>query len=210
MRLSPWLRFFNGWHRRVLSAHCPALASLPTTEGYSTSSALRHVALDILGYSRTQIRRVVKKAAQRLTGRPVLDRLGATTVNDPMLLPRVRASRAFAEALGQLKTTDLLAQDLPASARTPCGPPAHGGPVPAGARADGMTWPRRRGQAAGRRLSLPAYLASGPTSRRRELHRLRQRAPVGSGAGLSGLFDDVLVPGDAVALGAISTSPSCW
>ena len=51
MRLSPWLRFFNGWHRRVLSAHCPTLAALPTTEGYSTSTALRHLVPDTLGYT---------------------------------------------------------------------------------------------------------------------------------------------------------------
>ena len=32
MRLSPWARFYHGWHRRMLTYYCPTLAVLPTAE----------------------------------------------------------------------------------------------------------------------------------------------------------------------------------
>ena len=36
--LPPWSRFFYGWHRRVITAHCPRLAALPTADGFSALS----------------------------------------------------------------------------------------------------------------------------------------------------------------------------
>jgi hypothetical protein len=118
MRLSPWARFFNGWHRRVLTTHCPALAALPTTEGYTASTAPRHLLPDLVGYAGMQARRVAKKTSQRLVGKALFNKLGAATVNDPALLPRVRASSTFAEALERLKAVDILALRLtPAEVR---------------------------------------------------------------------------------------------
>ena len=35
--LPPWSRFFYRWHRGVISARCPDLASLPTADGFSAS-----------------------------------------------------------------------------------------------------------------------------------------------------------------------------
>jgi hypothetical protein len=115
MRLSPWARFFNGWHRRTLTAHCPQLAALPTTEGYTGSTALRHMAPDLVSYTRMQLRRVAKKTSQRLLGRSLFDKLGSATVNHPELLPRVRTLEIFAESLERLKVIGILAPDLTAA-----------------------------------------------------------------------------------------------
>jgi hypothetical protein len=118
MKLSPWRRFFNGWHRQVLTAHCPRLAAVRTTEGYSASTELRHLLPDIAGYVGTQSRRAAKKTSQRLLGKAWFDTLGAATVNDPGLLPAVRASGAFALALDALKDAGLFAPELqPADVR---------------------------------------------------------------------------------------------
>jgi hypothetical protein len=112
IKLSPWRRFLNGWHRRVLTAHCPKLAALRTTEGVSASSELRHLLPDIIGYVGMNGSRVAKKVSERLRGKPVLVRLGAVTVNEPGLLPAIRASDAFATALDALKDAGLFAPDL--------------------------------------------------------------------------------------------------
>jgi hypothetical protein len=108
----PWRRFFNGWHRRVLTTHCPKLAALRTAEGISASTELRHLLPDIIGYVGMQGSRVAKKASERLLGESFFNRLGAATVNEPGLIPAIRASGAFATALDALKGAGLFAPDL--------------------------------------------------------------------------------------------------
>ena len=118
MKLSPWRRFFNGWHREVLTAHCPRLAALRTTEGFSVSSELRHLLPDVAGYVGMAGRRAVKKTSQRLLGKTWFDTLGSGTVNDPGLFPAVRGSRAFSDSLDALKDVGLFASGLePADVR---------------------------------------------------------------------------------------------
>ena len=112
INLSPWRRFFNGWHRRVLTAHCPKLAALRTTEGLSVSTEFHHLLPDIAGYVRTAIRRAAKKTSQRLRGKAIFDTIGAASVNNPALAPAVRASGAFASALDALKDAGLFAPAL--------------------------------------------------------------------------------------------------
>jgi hypothetical protein len=111
MKLSPWRRFFNGWHRQVLTAHCPTLAAVRTTDGCSASTELRHLLPDIAGYVRMKSRRAAKKAGERL-GRPWFDTPGRAPVDEPGLLPAVRASDAFGLALDALKDTGLFAPEL--------------------------------------------------------------------------------------------------
>jgi hypothetical protein len=114
IKLSPWRRFFNGWHRQVLTAYCPKLAALRTSEGVTASSELRHLLPDIIGYVGMNGSRLAKKASERRRGKPVFVRLGAATVNEPDLIPAVRASGAFAMAFDALKDAGLLAPDLKA------------------------------------------------------------------------------------------------
>ena len=118
IKLSPWRRFFNGWHRQVLTAHCPRLAALRTSEGFSASTELRHLLPDIVGYLGTQTRRAAKKTSERLLGKALFDTLGAATVDNPGLSPAVRASCAFSLALDAFKDTGLFAPELtPADVR---------------------------------------------------------------------------------------------
>jgi hypothetical protein len=111
-KLPPWHKFRNGWHRQVLTTHCPRLAALRTTEGVSASNELRHLLPDIAGYVGTASRRAAKKTSQRLLGKAVFDTIGAATVNNPDLLPAVRGSGAFALALDALKDAGLFAPEL--------------------------------------------------------------------------------------------------
>jgi hypothetical protein len=55
---------------------------------------------------------MAKKASQRLLGRAWFDTLGRATVDDPGLLPAVRASSTFAVALEALKAAGLFAPEL--------------------------------------------------------------------------------------------------
>jgi len=117
MKLSPWDRFLNRWHRRVLTAHCPRLAGLRTTEGCSASTELRYLLPDIAGYTSMQSRRLIKKTSERLLGKALL---AAPTVGEPSLWAAVRRSGAFRLALDRLKDADLFAPALePADVRDP-------------------------------------------------------------------------------------------
>jgi hypothetical protein len=111
MKLSPWRRFFNGWHRQVLTAHCPKLAAVRTTDGCSASSELRQVLPDIGRYVSMKSRRAARKAGERL-GKPWFDTPGRAPVDEPGLMPAVRASGAFASALDALKEAGLFAPEL--------------------------------------------------------------------------------------------------
>jgi hypothetical protein len=73
---------------------------------------LRHLLPDIIGYVGMQGSRVAKKASERLLGESFFNRLGAATVNEPGLIPAIRASGAFATALDALKGAGLFAPDL--------------------------------------------------------------------------------------------------
>jgi hypothetical protein len=118
MAMSPWARFSNGWHRRVITARCPALAALPTTEGYTASSAPRDLAANLLGFAATQALRVAKKAGQRVAGRAMFLAMGAVTVDVEGFLDLLRGTRAFADALARLKAMDILDPGLtPAGVR---------------------------------------------------------------------------------------------
>ena len=111
-KLSPWRRFFNGWHRQVLTAHCPRLAALRTTEGSSVSTELRHLLPDIAGYVGIHSRRAVKKTGQRLLGKALFDPLSRANVDAPGFVSAVRASGAFSLALDALKDAGLFAPEL--------------------------------------------------------------------------------------------------
>jgi hypothetical protein len=112
INLPPWRKFRNGWHRQVLTAHCPKLAALRTTEGFSASTELRHLLPDIAGYLGMKSLRLARKASQRLLGKTLFDTQGAPTVNEPGLIPAARASGAFPLALDALKGGGLFAPDL--------------------------------------------------------------------------------------------------
>jgi hypothetical protein len=107
--MSPWRRFFHGWHRRVLTAHCPDLAVLPTAEGFSASSEPWRVLADLRAYTATQLQRAGKKASQRLTGRARFHIVGAFVADAPGFMSRLRASPHFALALKRLKAAGILA-----------------------------------------------------------------------------------------------------
>jgi Asparagine synthase len=110
MSFPPWRKFRNGWHRQVLTAHCPRLAALRTTEGFSASTELRHLLPDIAGYLGMKSLRMARKASQRLLGRTLFDT--QRPPNAPGLIPAARASSAFSMALDALKGGGLFAPAL--------------------------------------------------------------------------------------------------
>lgn len=112
IRLPPWQSFFTRWHRRVLTAHCPRLAALPTAEGYTASDAWRHLPRNLTGFTLTQIRRGAKKASQRLTGKSRFYRAGAFVADAGNFMGGLRQSRQYASAIERLKSAGILAPDL--------------------------------------------------------------------------------------------------
>jgi hypothetical protein len=110
--ISPWRRMMNRWHRGVMTRHCPSVAALPTTDGYTASSELRFLIPNLLGFARNNTRRMMRKAAQRLLGRTLFEKAGVAEFNAPDYLARLRGSDAFGRAVAQLQRAGVLAAGL--------------------------------------------------------------------------------------------------
>ncbi len=118
MRMPPWRTVFTRWHRAVLTERCPALAALPTADGYTASNAWQHLPRNLLGYGVYQARRGAKKASQRLTGKSRFHAAGAFVADRPGFMAALRAAPHFPRALRALKAAGVLRHDLdPAAVR---------------------------------------------------------------------------------------------
>jgi hypothetical protein len=106
--LPPWSRFFYRWHRGMISARCPDLASLPTADGFSASDTTAAVLRDARSYLATQLRRVGRKLSQRVTGKSRFHNVGAFAADAPDFNRRLRASPHFATGLARLKDVGIL------------------------------------------------------------------------------------------------------
>jgi hypothetical protein len=109
MALSPWHRFFHRWQRGAITRHAPKLAALPTADGFTASSSRRLMVRDIGAYGRTQTLKALRKASQRLAGRPRFYTAGAFAADAPGFMARLRASPHFARSVAGLKSAGILA-----------------------------------------------------------------------------------------------------
>jgi hypothetical protein len=112
MRQPPWQGFYNRWHRQVITRCNPAVAALPTAEGFTASSDLRHMLADGWSYGATQLSRVAKKLTQRTVGKTLFHKVGKLAADNPTFYHRLRSTRQFANALMRLKTSGILAPKL--------------------------------------------------------------------------------------------------
>lgn len=111
-RMPPWSRFMNRWHRRTLTAHCPAAAALITTDGFNASTEARYFLPNLWGWSRNAARRVLRKVSQRVLGREMFALKGNVTANAPDYMSRLRASGTFKTAVARLRSEGILADNL--------------------------------------------------------------------------------------------------
>jgi hypothetical protein len=112
MRQPPWQGFYNQWHRQMITRCKPAVAALPTAEGFTASSDLRHMVADGWSYGTTQLSRVAKKITQRTIGKTLFHKVGKLAADDPTFYHRLRSTRQFADALRRLKASGILAPKL--------------------------------------------------------------------------------------------------
>jgi hypothetical protein len=108
LRLPPWLRFMNGWHRQLITSRSSAMAVLPTSEGYTASSEPRHLVRNLAGFGGVTARRVGRKLSQRLLGKAMFLRLGAFEADADGFMDMLRATDSFTGALAALKRLGLL------------------------------------------------------------------------------------------------------
>jgi hypothetical protein len=109
MRLPPWQTVFTRWHRSIITRACPAIAAIPTSDGYTASNAPRHLLGNLIGFAGTQLRRGAKKLSQKTLGRALFHKAGAWAADAPGFLDQLRASRHFRQALDRLKLAGILA-----------------------------------------------------------------------------------------------------
>lgn len=112
--LSPWRRFFYGWHRKVITANCPELAALPTADGFTASSEPRLMIGDLRAYAATQARRAARKLSQRLTGKAKFYTVGAFIADAAGYMAKLRGSAHLPPTIERLKAVGLLAPDATA------------------------------------------------------------------------------------------------
>jgi hypothetical protein len=97
----------------MLTQYCPALAALPTAEGFSASSEWRHVVGDLWSFGSAQASRAAKKVTQRLLGKASFHKVGAFAADAPGYMARLRGTGAFATACERLVEAGILRPDLP-------------------------------------------------------------------------------------------------
>lgn len=112
IHLSPWQGFYNRWHRAMITRYNPALAALPTSEGYTASARTSHLARDLWSYSVVQASRVGKKIGQRTLGKTLFHRVGALAADAPGYADHLRQTNEFATAVDRLKSAGILATGL--------------------------------------------------------------------------------------------------
>jgi hypothetical protein len=112
MRQPPWQGFYNRWHRRLITRCDPAVAALPTAEGFSASSEPARMLADAWSYGVTQLSRVGKKVSQRAVGKTLFHKVGKLAADDPAFYRRLRSTRHFAGGLARLRAAGVLAPDL--------------------------------------------------------------------------------------------------
>jgi len=113
-------RFFNSFHRSMMTQYGPAAARVPTSEGHmSVSSELRPVVLDLSKYVSDRLGRVVRKFGQKVFHRRVMEQ-GSASVK---WIPELQRSPATSRAFETLKDAGILRSDLAISAVEPsyCG-----------------------------------------------------------------------------------------
>jgi asparagine synthetase B (glutamine-hydrolysing) len=109
-------RFFNRYHRRLITRASLAVAQVPSSDTHVTrmslSSRPRDELCDAPAYALDKLRRLRTKVGQRL-GRGG----GYPTLDDPALIPGARSSEAFQRAVGGLASAGILlptaSRDLP-------------------------------------------------------------------------------------------------
>jgi hypothetical protein len=110
--LPPWQQFFHRWHRQVITQHRPDVAALPTADGFSASAQGTRMLRDLASYGTLQVRRVARKASQRLLGKGRFYTAGAFMADAPGFIAALRATSHFPTAVERLKEVDVLASDL--------------------------------------------------------------------------------------------------
>ncbi len=100
-------RFFNRYHRRVITAASPTAARVPSSDTKVTRMTLSSRPWDELRdapvYVLDKLRRLRTKVGQRLGRGGVYP-----TPDDPALIPAARSSEAYQRAVGDLVTTGVL------------------------------------------------------------------------------------------------------
>lgn len=110
--MPPWSRIFMLWHRRMITTHCPKLATLPTAEGYTASSHPWRLLRESGNYVRVQAGRVGRKLTERYLGKSLFHRVGELEADPPGYRQKLRESGLYRRALERLKAADIFAADV--------------------------------------------------------------------------------------------------
>ena len=102
------MRFFNRFHRSVITQYCPSLATVRTGEGgMSASSRTTHQLRDARRFLGNRLVRLTKKLIQRSTGRTYFQQ----SPDHPSLMPEVMRSSVAHDLVARLRSAGVLAAD---------------------------------------------------------------------------------------------------
>lgn len=113
MRMPPWGRIFQLWHRRTITEHCPKLADIQIfPAGYSASSRPGRMVTELGTYARFQVGRVARKLTERYLGKTLFHNATELATDVPGYRDGLRRSMMFAAAVARLQEAGLLSARL--------------------------------------------------------------------------------------------------
>ncbi|MCK9404729.1 MAG: hypothetical protein M0Q26_15150 [Chitinophagaceae bacterium] len=98
-------RFFNNFHRKLISGNCPDISTIETTEGTTASSSYADIIIDIFGYVIDKIKRLLKQLARKILKKTYFQE----SPTDNQVYEYVRNNPSFLRYVDLLKDHDILA-----------------------------------------------------------------------------------------------------
>lgn len=101
-------RFFNNFHREMISLYCPAISRINTTESVTCSSRMIDKLKDIVPYVFDKQKRLVKQILRKLVKKTYLQE----NPTDSRIYKKVAGLELFKEQISILKDYGIIAKDL--------------------------------------------------------------------------------------------------
>lgn len=102
------VRFFNFFHRKLISENCPQISIIKTTEGISSSSSFKHIVLDIILYIFDKSKRITKQVLRKVFNKTFFQE----TPTDNYIYTFWKSNAFFRFYINKLKKIDILDESV--------------------------------------------------------------------------------------------------
>jgi len=100
-------RFFNYFHRKMISKNYPEISRIKTTDGTTTSSLIIDILLDIIFYIVDKVKRIAKQIIRKILNKTYLQE----TPTNQNIYPIAKSTDLFKKSIETLKRLNIIADD---------------------------------------------------------------------------------------------------